>query len=67
MWEIKKEKNGSLDKRDVLGHCSRFTVSGTSEQKTSNKILVAAEAISAAAATGCTLQLIPLRVPFPVY
>lgn len=56
-----------MDKRDVLGHCSRFTVSGTSEQKTSNKILVAAEAISAAAATGCTLQLIPLRVPFPVY
>lgn len=52
-----------MGKKDVLGHCSRFTVSGTSEQKTSNKILIAAETISAAASA---LQLIPVKVPFPV-
>lgn len=66
MTEKKGERSGSLDKKAVPDRCSRFRVSATSEQKTlSHNILVTAEAIFAAAAAGCTLQLISIRAPFP--
>lgn len=62
----RRKKNGSLDKKAIPDPCLKFRVSATSEEKSSfHNILETVEAIFAAAAAGCTLQLISIRVPFP--